>query len=196
MEGPGGISVTSDGTTYVVDYAADRVLVFAPGADGEVAPVRVLAGAATGLMMLPKGSPRVPVDEAHDPAQYPPDPQAQPSGGTAFGSSMRYAGLSAEAVRVRCAMVHAAAERDALTHFRLDAGRVGHAADYVLDTMRANYPTLAIPYHSRWRHFAAGGRDRWAAWAAAHSPAGTERARLRFELGSPHLHWRRCAART
>jgi hypothetical protein len=96
-------------------------------------------------------------------------------------SPLRWIG-SAEAIRGRCAMVFAAAERNELAHFTLDAGRLEHAADYVLDTMRANYPTLAIPYHSRWRHFAAGGRDRWADWAATHPLATEERARLRFEL--------------
>ncbi len=60
----------------------------------------------------------------------------------------------------------AAAERDELRHFALDPSRLDPAADYVIDTIRSNYPDLRIPYHSRWRHFAAGGRDRWAALAA------------------------------
>jgi len=28
--------------------------------------------------------------------------------------------------------------------------------------VRANYPDLKVPFHARWRHFAAGGRDLWA----------------------------------
>ena len=28
-------------------------------------------------------------------------------------------------------------------------------------TIRAEYPTLRIPFHARWRHFAAAGLDRW-----------------------------------
>ena len=34
------------------------------------------------------------------------------------------------------------------------------AAGEVADVTRAHYPDLAIPYHSRWRHFEAGGVDR------------------------------------
>ena len=37
-------------------------------------------------------------------------------------------------------------------------------ADYIAAVIRENYPDLAIPYHGRWRHFAAGGIDRWAHW--------------------------------
>ena len=84
-----------------------------------------------------------------------------------------------QAIRARAGLILAAAERDDLSHFALDPGRLGPAADYVIGVIRANYPTLAIPYHSRWRHFAAGGRDRCAALPTA--PAD-ERARLRFDL--------------
>lgn len=89
--------------------------------------------------------------------------------------------LSAEAVRARCELVYAAAERDALNHFALAPDRLEPAADYVLATMRANYPDLAVPYHARWRHFSAGGRDRWAALAAA-LPDRAERARTAVDL--------------
>ena len=41
------------------------------------------------------------------------------------------------------------------------------AAAAVADVTRTNYPDLAIPYHSRWRHFAAGGVDRRADLDAA-----------------------------
>ena len=34
------------------------------------------------------------------------------------------------------------------------------AATEVVDVTRARYPSLKIPYHSRWRHFEAGGVDR------------------------------------
>jgi hypothetical protein len=38
-------------------------------------------------------------------------------------------------------------------------------AGFVAATIRMNYPDLAIPYHGRWRHFAANKIDRWAALA-------------------------------
>jgi hypothetical protein len=69
--------------------------------------------------------------------------------------------LSASAVRRRCRILYASAMAGRLTHFTLHLGRLDEATDYVLRTMRENYPTLDIPFHSRWRHFSAGGRDRW-----------------------------------
>ena len=71
-----------------------------------------------------------------------------------------------EAVRERCHALLALAEQDALAHFAFDAARLDDAADYTATVIRENYPDLAIPYHARWRHFAAGGIDRWGALAA------------------------------
>ena len=90
---------------------------------------------------------------------------------------------SPAAIRVRCGQILIAAEDDRLRHFALDPERLDSAADYVIGVIRKTYPTLDIPYHSRWRHFATGGRDRWAALAAQltdHSPQ--EIARIRFDL--------------
>jgi hypothetical protein len=85
-----------------------------------------------------------------------------------------------EAIRARCGLVLAAAERDELCHFALDPARLDPTADYVIDTIRPNYPDLAIPYHSRWRHFSTGGRERAAAIGAGLVP--DELARTRFDL--------------
>lgn len=91
--------------------------------------------------------------------------------------------LTAEAVRERCGMLLAAAERAETLHFALRSDRLEPCAEYVLDTIRAAYPTLAIPYHSRWRHFGVGARDRWAELAARPDTADRrERLRLRFDL--------------
>jgi hypothetical protein len=88
-----------------------------------------------------------------------------------------------EAIRIRCGLVLAAAGRGELQHFALDHDRLDPATDYVIDTIRANYPTLDVPYHSRWRHFAAGGHDRWAALVARLSDVpADEVARIRFDL--------------
>jgi hypothetical protein len=86
------------------------------------------------------------------------------------------------AIRERCERIFAAAEADRLVHFALEPERLEASADYVLDTIRSNYPDLAIPYHSRWRHFAVGGHDRWREFAAAHPVAAHEQARRRVEL--------------
>ncbi len=52
---------------------------------------------------------------------------------------------------------------------------VAQAAEEVAAITRIRYPDLAIPYHSRWRHFEAGGIDRRAPLEAAlidRDPAG------------------------
>jgi hypothetical protein len=62
------------------------------------------------------------------------------------------------------------------THFEVDLARLPACADYVVETTRRNYPTLDIPFHSRWGHFGAGGIDRVAG-------LGVERdARARIDL--------------
>lgn len=72
---------------------------------------------------------------------------------------------STSAIRERCGIVFAAAEAGQAPHFTLHKDRLPETARYVARVIRDNYPTLAIPYHARWRHFAAGGRDRWGALA-------------------------------
>ncbi len=90
---------------------------------------------------------------------------------------------SPQAIRARCAAILEAARADGLAHFALRAERLEAAADYVARTIRVNYPTVEIPTHSRWRHFAVGGRDRWAELAARLGGMGTEEAaRIRFDL--------------
>jgi Protein of unknown function (DUF1688) len=90
---------------------------------------------------------------------------------------------SPEAVRERCHALLALAAQDRLTYFELDAARLGDVADYVAAVTRANYPDLAIPYHSRWRHFETGGIDRWGAMAQRLSGCdAAAQARVRIEL--------------
>jgi hypothetical protein len=89
---------------------------------------------------------------------------------------------SARAIRERCGIIFAAGEADKLPHFRLHPDRLPETARYVAETIRANYPALDIPYHSRWRHFAAGGKDRWAALGPTLKGSAEERARIRFDL--------------
>jgi hypothetical protein len=89
--------------------------------------------------------------------------------------------LTAGAIRARCGLVMAAAEAGRLAHFAYHPDRLDAAASYVVDTIRARYPDLAVPYHSRWRHFEAGGVDRWAAPRGRFADAA-ERARVAFDL--------------
>jgi hypothetical protein len=87
------------------------------------------------------------------------------------------------AIRERCHALFALAERDALPNFHLHLDALPAAADYVAQAIRENYPTLQIPYHARWRHFAANGIDRWGQLAVAlKGAAADEIARIRFDL--------------
>ncbi|MBA3535159.1 MAG: URC4/urg3 family protein [Tatlockia sp.] len=45
-------------------------------------------------------------------------------------------------------------------HFTINDERMPVIVDYVVEVMRSQYPGFEIPYHSRWRHFEAGGIDR------------------------------------
>jgi hypothetical protein len=91
--------------------------------------------------------------------------------------------LNAEAVRARAHRMLEIGLNDRLRHFRIDLGRLDATVDMVLATTRKAYPTFDVPFHSRWRHFAVGGVDRWAALAdARHWRDANARARAEFDL--------------
>lgn len=91
--------------------------------------------------------------------------------------------LSARAVRERAHGLLAHALAGHLDHFTVDLDRLGPCADRVVAVIRDAYPDLAIPFHARWRHFGAGGLDRWEALAdAAPWPDAAARARAAFDL--------------
>jgi hypothetical protein len=92
--------------------------------------------------------------------------------------------LSAAAVRERCGLVLAAAERGETRHFRLAPERLDDAADRVAAVTRRRYPDLAVPVHSRWRHFAAGGIERAHLVAPGADQAETARARIDLAIVS------------
>lgn len=46
------------------------------------------------------------------------------------------------------------------THFSYHPDKFDGVVDYVIDVIRENYPTLEIPFHSRWGHFRVGGINR------------------------------------
>jgi hypothetical protein len=79
--------------------------------------------------------------------------------------------------------MRALCEDGGLQHWRIDAARLDPVADYVIETIFDNYPLLNIPFHARWRHFAVGGHDRWAALQAkARWKNAAEKARAAFDL--------------
>ena len=68
--------------------------------------------------------------------------------------------LSTRAIRERCGNIARAVEAGLSNHFRIDRTKLQSAARAVADVTRRRYRKLDIPYHSRWRHFAAGRVDR------------------------------------
>ena len=60
--------------------------------------------------------------------------------------------------------------------------RLDGVADYVAGVIRRAYPDLRIPHHARWRHFQAGGVDRWATLADRLPDDPAELARTRIDL--------------
>jgi hypothetical protein len=79
-------------------------------------------------------------------------------------------------------MVLARGQEGGLAHFMVHMDRLPAVADYVVETMRRNYPDLKVPPHARWRHFVVGGVDRWAAISERLPDDAHERARIRFDL--------------
>jgi len=94
--------------------------------------------------------------------------------------------LSAQAVRTHSAAIMALAQAGQARHFTWHPERMAVVSAYVTGVIRQRYPDLKVPYHSRWRHFEAGGVDRWAAVAAEQGLDGPsarlERARSRVDL--------------
>src|SRR5580692_9679398 len=92
--------------------------------------------------------------------------------------------LTAAAVRERCGLVYQAAEQGKTPHFRLHPKRLDAAAKLVVEVTRRRYPDLRVPFHSRWRHFSAGGVDRAALVAPDADRAETARARIDLAIVS------------
>jgi hypothetical protein len=91
--------------------------------------------------------------------------------------------LSAQAVRERAHRMLAVGLEEKLPHFRVDLTRLPAAVDLVLEITRKNYPSLDVPFHSRWRHFVINGEDRWAALDRGTKwPDPAERGRAAFDL--------------
>lgn len=86
-------------------------------------------------------------------------------------------------IRLRCNAITQAVADGRSSFFELDRSRLADAAERVAALTLQRFPTLAIPFHSRWRHFEAGGLDRRAELQAALPGASAaEQARAQFDL--------------
>mgnify|MGYP001765292824 CR=1 FL=1 len=89
--------------------------------------------------------------------------------------------LTPAAVRARAGEMLALGLENRLTAFAVAMDRLPAAADIVVGTIRQNYPSLAIPFHARWRHFCVAGQDLWAERATAIADPA-DKARAAFDL--------------
>jgi Protein of unknown function (DUF1688) len=91
--------------------------------------------------------------------------------------------LNAAAVRSRAHRMLALALDDKLPNFRIHPDKMDSVVDLVLQTTRDAYPTLDVPFHSRWRHFVQNGDNRWSTVAnQTRWPDPAVRARAEFDL--------------
>jgi hypothetical protein len=70
--------------------------------------------------------------------------------------------LQPQAIRDRCQQLFDRCQAGQLEHFSCDLSQLDRAAQYVVETTQQLYPDFIVPFHSRWRHFDAGGVPRLA----------------------------------
>jgi uncharacterized protein DUF1688 len=91
--------------------------------------------------------------------------------------------LNARAVRERAHRMFAIGLDGKLPNFRIHLDRMDSAVELVLETTRKAYPSLDVPFHSRWRHFVTNNVNRWADIAERTEwPDAAARARAEFDL--------------
>jgi hypothetical protein len=90
---------------------------------------------------------------------------------------------STSIIRERCNNILRAVEAGQSRHFTVNRDKLDAVARHIEQVTRNNYPSLRIPYHSRWRHFESGGIDRKAMLDAKLAGLNTcAQARSRIDL--------------
>ncbi len=74
------------------------------------------------------------------------------------------------------------------THFHFHQEKISSTVDFVMNTIRENYPDMKIPFHSRWGHFRPGNVDR-SLWLKARlrGTDSLEVARIKWDLVIPSV---------
>lgn len=67
--------------------------------------------------------------------------------------------LSPISIRERTSKIYDLA-KEGKTNFAVHEDKLEACSDFVMEVINENYPTLDIPFHSRWGHFQVGGIDR------------------------------------
>lgn len=92
------------------------------------------------------------------------------------------------AIRERCQQLLSLGCAGKLKHFACDMERLVDVAAYVTQVTRTAYPQLDMPFHSRWRHFNAGGVDRLSQlYQQLAGVSRDERARCAIDLVVPSV---------
>ena len=88
-----------------------------------------------------------------------------------------------QTIRDRCQQLFELGQAGKLEHFACDLTQLDAVADYVVATTQQLYPDFDVPFHSRWRHFDAGGVPRLAQLEAHLAGLSTQAAaRSRLDL--------------
>ncbi|MEM1290926.1 MAG: URC4/urg3 family protein [Cyanobacteria bacterium P01_H01_bin.162] len=88
-----------------------------------------------------------------------------------------------QAIRDRCQQLFDLCVADQLENFACDLSKLDDVAAYVVETTQQLYPDFDVSFHSRWRHFDAGGEARLAALdEALRGLSDTAAARSRLDL--------------
>ncbi len=89
---------------------------------------------------------------------------------------------SPKAIREKTMMLYNLS-KEGKTNFEIHEEKLDEVANFVLETIKNNYPSLEIPFHSRWGHFRVGGikRDDEVAKKLANADA-LEIARTKLDL--------------
>ncbi|MGL4375226.1 MAG: URC4/urg3 family protein [Microcoleaceae cyanobacterium] len=90
---------------------------------------------------------------------------------------------SPHAIRQQCDRVFQLGQQNQLKYFQLDLSQLEKTADYVIKIIEQDYPTLEIPFHSRWRHFEIDNIPRIQELDQALAPlSAIDRAKSKFDL--------------
>ncbi|WP_321499540.1 DUF1688 family protein [Breoghania sp.] len=91
--------------------------------------------------------------------------------------------MTPHAVRARANLLLDKALEGELSHVAVDIGALDPLSDSLAARIRAEWPDLALPFHSVWRRFEAGGHDRFAGLAASRQwPDVREMGRAAFDM--------------
>lgn len=67
---------------------------------------------------------------------------------------------SPETIRARCNQLYLRAIGGESEYFTVDLSKLNDCCDYVLSLAKQDFLTMAVPFHSRWRHLSLAGSER------------------------------------